>query len=292
MQLIDGKATATQIREELRQHISLLKGRIPRLDVILVGNFAPSVIYVTNKTRACAEVGIASHIHRLPDTITQIELLLKIEELNTNPEVDGILVQFPLPEHIDSNTIMFAISPNKDVDGFHPVNRGKLFLGNEDALIPCTPLGVCELLKRYNIPTEGKNVTIVGRSNIVGKPLAVLLMQPNKYANATVTVAHSKTKNLTHVCSQADILIAAIGKPHMIGPDMVKEGAVVIDVGMNALGEAEEGKKRRVVGDVDFHAVKDKCSWITPVPGGVGPMTIAMLLFNTFKAYKLRENNG
>ncbi|MFA6916592.1 MAG: bifunctional 5,10-methylenetetrahydrofolate dehydrogenase/5,10-methenyltetrahydrofolate cyclohydrolase [Parachlamydiales bacterium] len=289
MQLIDGKATALEIQKELRTAISQLRGRIPRLDVILVGSFTPSVIYVTNKTRACAEVGISSQIHRLPDDITQEELLQKIKALNNNPDVDGILVQFPLPRHIDPNLIMETIAPSKDVDGFNPINRGKLFLGDEDALVPCTPLGVRELLKRYNIATEGKNVTIIGRSNIVGKPLAILLMQPNENGNATVTVAHSKTPHLEKVCAQADILIAAIGQPLMIGPSMVKEGAVVIDVGMNAAGEAEEGKKRRVVGDVDFHAVKDKCSWITPVPGGVGPMTIAMLLSNTFKAYLKRE---
>lgn len=289
MQLIDGKATALEIQSELRTAISSLHARSPRLDVVLVGNFAPSVIYVTNKTRACSEVGITSHIHRLPDTISQDELLHVISTLNNNPEIDGILVQFPLPPHIQPNIIMEEISPHKDVDGFNPINRGKLFLGQEDALIPCTPLGVIELMRRYHIPTSGKNVTIIGRSNIVGKPLAVLLMLPNEYGNATVTVAHSKTKNLEQACSQADILIAAIGQPLFVGPNMVKEGAVVIDVGMNALGEAEEGKKRRVAGDVDFHAVKEKCSWITPVPGGVGPMTIAMLLSNTFKAYQ-RQN--
>ncbi len=284
MNLIDGKATALSIQEELRQQIEKLNSRPPRLDVILVGHFAPSVIYVTNKTKACKEIGITSQIHQFPEETTQLDLLKTIQQLNQNPSVDGILIQSPLPSHMDTNTIMSAVDPNKDVDGFHPINRGKLLLGDPKALVACTPLGVCELLKRYHVATSGKRVTIVGRSNIVGKPLAILLMQPET-GNATVTVAHSQTSDLKEVCLSADILIAAVGKAHLIGPDMVKEGAVVIDVGMNALEPAIEGKKRRVVGDVDFNAVKDKCKLITPVPGGVGPMTIAMLLSNTLKAY-------
>lgn len=287
MNLIDGKATALAIQNELRQQIALLPGRPPRLDVILVGQFAPSIIYVTNKTKACAQIGIASTIHKLPEDTTEEQLLNTIESLNNDQTVDGILIQLPLPAHINTQKIMSAIDPCKDVDGFHPVNRGKLMLGDPEALIPCTPLGIIELLKRYNIATTGQRVTIVGRSNIVGKPLAVLLLQPSEQGNATVTVAHSLTRNLEEVCASADILIAAVGKAHIIGPRMVKEGAVVIDVGMNALEETEKNAKRRVVGDVDFHAVKHKCRLITPVPGGVGPMTIAMLLANTLKAYKM-----
>lgn len=289
MELIDGKAIAEKIREELRHKIASFKGRPPRLDVVLVGEFAPSVIYVTNKARACQEIGISSHIHRFPSSITQAELVHEIQLLNQNTDVDGILVQFPLPSHIDMNLVMWTVDPSKDVDGFHSVNRGKLVLDDPTALIPCTPLGVFELLKRYKVSPSGKRVTVVGRSNIVGKPLAIMLMQPNAHANATVTVAHSKTHNLQEVCLSADILIAAIGKPQMIGPEMIKEGAVVIDVGMNALEETAEGKKRRVVGDVHFDAVKEKCRLITPVPGGVGPMTIAMLLSNTVKAHQQRQ---
>lgn len=290
MQLINGTETAATIRRELKEKIDSLTGRKPRLDVVLVGEFPPSVIYVTNKTRAAAEIGIESNIHRFAETISEKELLHFIHQLNQNPAVDGILVQFPLPSHIDMNKVMLAIDPAKDVDGFHPINRGKLFLGDPEALIPCTPLGICELLKRYQVKVSGKNVTVVGRSNIVGKPMALLLMQPDEViGNATVTVAHSKTVNLKEVCRSADILIAAIGKAQMIGPDMIKEGAVVIDVGMNALESQGEVKKRRVVGDVDFEGVKERCSLITPVPGGVGPMTIAMLLSNTFKAYCLHS---
>lgn len=288
MKLIDGTMTAAAIRQEIKDEIALLRGRRPRLDVILAGNFQPSIIYVANKTKACEEVGIESRMHHLPETVGEEELLAQITRLNQDPGVDGILVQFPLPSQIDANHVMQALDPLKDVDGFHPINRGKLFLGDPTALIPCTPLGVCELLVRYGVKTEGKRVTVVGRSNIVGKPLSLMLMQPNeKWGNATVTVAHSKTKDLKSACLEADILIAAVGKANVITADMVKEGAVVIDVGMNAQDPPEPGRKRKVMGDVDFAGVKDKCSLITPVPGGVGPMTIAMLLSNTLKAYVL-----
>lgn len=285
--LIDGKATAQAIQDELRQYIISLKTRSPRLDVILVGEFAPSIIYVTHKTRACSQIGITSMIHRFTEDISESNLLETIQKLNQDKDVDGILVQLPLPSQIDTNKIMLAIDPNKDVDGFHPINRGKLMVGDPQALVPCTPLGIVELLKRYNVETEGKKVTVVGRSNIVGKPLAVLLMQNSKNGNATVTVAHSFTKNLKEACISADIIIAAVGKAGTITADMVKENTVVIDVGMNTLDNHEAGKKRKIVGDVDFQKVKDKCSLITPVPGGVGPMTIAMLLSNTVKAYNI-----
>lgn len=287
MNIIDGTATAAKIRSELHEEIKKLQKRPPRLDVILVGEFAPSVIYVTHKTKACQEIGITSHMHRYPSSLSEEALISAIEELNHNPLVDGILVQLPLPAHMDANKIMEAIDYKKDVDGFHPVNRGKLLLGDSSALIPCTPLAICELLHRYKIPTAGQRVTVVGRSNIVGKPIALLLMQPGNTGNATVTVAHSHTKNLGEACLSADILIAAVGKAGIITSEMVKEGAVVIDVGMNTIESPNAVKKRRVTGDVQFETVKDKCKWITPVPGGVGPMTIAMLLSNTLKAYKM-----
>jgi methylenetetrahydrofolate dehydrogenase (NADP+)/methenyltetrahydrofolate cyclohydrolase len=288
MALIEGLTVAVSIRQQLKAHIESCAGRAPRLDVILVGEDTPSKIYVERKQRACADVGIISQLHRFDTNCTMDTLLKTIQQLNHNPLVDGILVQLPLPAHLDATLVMAALDADKDVDGFHPVNRGKLLMGDPSAFIPCTPLGICELFKYYSIATEGKRVTVIGRSNIVGKPMAALLMQNASYGNATVTVAHSKSNNIDELCREADILIAALGKPHFIGPHMVKEGAVVIDVGMNALEQLSPSGKRRVVGDVNFEAVRDKCSWITPVPGGVGPMTIAMLLANTWTSYQRR----
>lgn len=290
MAVLEGTVVAAALRGELTAAVGSLAGRRPRLDVVLVGDDAPSAIYVAGKQRACHEVGILSHLHRFNAHCTEAQLLAVLADLNADPAVDGILVQLPLPAHIDTKKAMEAIDPSKDVDGFHPINRGKLCMGDPTAFVPCTPLGVCELFKYYRISTAGKRVTIVGRSNIVGKPLAMLLMQQAPWGNATVTVAHSYTPDLVEVCSQADILIAAIGKPHTIGPHMVKEGAIVVDVGMTAHGDAQPGRKRRVLGDVDFAAVHHKCQWITPVPGGVGPMTIAMLLANTWESYRRRQS--
>ncbi len=280
---IDGKKTAADIRGEIGAEIAraVAKGvRAPGLAVILVGDDPASQVYVRNKEKACAETGIRSIPYRLPATTGQDELLALIAGLNADPEVDGILLQLPLPGGLDADKCLLAIDPDKDVDGFHPVSVGRLVLGLS-GFVSCTPAGVIELLRRYDLPTEGKRAVVVGRSNIVGKPLASLLMRPGRYGNATVTVCHSRTANLAEVCREADFLFAAIGRPRFITADMVKEGAVVIDVGIN---RTDEG----LCGDVDFAAVSQKAAAITPVPGGVGPMTIAMLLANTVQSWRQR----
>ncbi|MCP5491799.1 MAG: bifunctional methylenetetrahydrofolate dehydrogenase/methenyltetrahydrofolate cyclohydrolase FolD [Chlamydiales bacterium] len=277
-QLIDGRAVAAQLRAELKEKISALPGRKPGLAFILIGEDPGSIAYVRMKKKGCEEVGIHSHVLKLSDKITEGELLAEIDHLNSKSEIDGILVQQPLPKQITTDIIVEAIDPRKDVDGFHPLNMGKLLLGHTNGLFPCTPLGIVHLLKTYEIKTAGKHVVICGRSNIVGKPLAAMLCQKRLGANATVTLAHSHTENLKAVTQTADILIAAMGKAHFITADMIKPGAVVIDVGMS---RTDGG----LVGDVAFDEVCKKASWITPVPGGVGPMTIAMLLSNTLKSY-------
>lgn len=289
MMIIDGKAIAQAIRHELAEEVAQCNGRPPCLAVILTGDDPASHIYVNQKLRACKEMGITSIKRELPSTLSTEELHHEVEALNNDPEVDGILVQLPLPDHIDPNKVIEWISPEKDVDGFHPINAGKLLAGQTDGLIPCTPRGIQLLLEKSDIPTEGKHVVILGRSNIVGKPLAALLMQKGPTANATVTIAHSRTQNLAELCQSADILVAAIGNPLFVKPEMVKEGAIVIDVGTNRLDDPSRPKGYRLVGDVDFDQVADKCSYITPVPGGVGPMTIAMLLSNTLQSYKQRK---
>ncbi|MCB1074474.1 MAG: bifunctional methylenetetrahydrofolate dehydrogenase/methenyltetrahydrofolate cyclohydrolase FolD [Simkania sp.] len=281
MNLIDGKRIAQEIREELKQEINLLKGRKPGLAFILVGEDPASEAYVRMKKKGCLETGIYSEVLELPASVSEEALLKHISALNEDEKIDGILVQQPLPSHISESKVIQAVKPEKDVDGFHPMNIGKLLLGEEGGFAACTPLGVMQLLERSAIDPGGKHVVIVGRSNIVGKPLAALLVQKKPYANATVTIAHSRTENLTEVCRSADILVAAIGKAHFIESKMVKVGAVVIDVGINRVD-------KKIVGDVNFEAVKEQCSAITPVPGGVGPMTIAMLLSNTLLSYKLR----
>lgn len=286
VQIIDGTSVAKEIREELKRKISQFSLRPPALTVIQVGEHPSSIIYINNKIKACQEIGIRSRRIELPAETTQAELHLQIQMLNDDEFVDGILVQLPLPPQINAMLVNSQINPSKDVDGFNPVNMGKLLLGETDGFIPCTPLGIRVLLEKYSIPTKGKHAVIIGRSNIVGKPLAALLMQNNPLGNATVTLAHSKSKDLASITKQADILVAAIGSPLTIREDMVKEGAVIIDVGINRLGE----ESRKIVGDVDFESVKDKCSFITPVPGGVGPMTIAMLLQNTYSAFMKRRN--
>ncbi len=272
--IIDGKKIAEELLDELAQKVKTLSAR-PTLAVLQVGKLAASSTYIRMKQKACAKVGIESELHELPNSISEQELLAWIDKLNSDEKVTGILLQLPLPSHLDPHRMLEAIDPTKDVDGFHPLNMGKLLLGLE-GLIPCTPLGIHTLLQKSGISVEGKNVVIAGRSSIVGLPLAALLMQKKPGCNATVTVAHSKTPNLKEVTKKADILIAAMGKPRLITADMVQEGAVVIDVGINKV----EGK---LVGDVDFDAVLPKCKAITPVPGGVGPMTVAMLLHNTVK---------
>jgi methylenetetrahydrofolate dehydrogenase (NADP+)/methenyltetrahydrofolate cyclohydrolase len=273
--IIDGKGIAAEIRNDLKKEVAALtaQGKTPGLVVILVGEDPASTVYVRNKERSSKEVGINSTVHRLPAETTSEELLGLIDRLNNDAAVHGILVQLPLPGHLNEDEVINAISPNKDVDGFHPINAGKLLIGDDDAFVACTPAGVLELVKRTGVPIKGQNVVIVGRSNIVGKPAAVLFLQEH----ATVTVCHSRTKDVAEECRRADILIAAVGRPEMIKKDWVKPGAVVIDVGINRV----DGK---LVGDVDFENVKEVAGAITPVPGGVGPMTIAMLLRATVQS--------
>ena len=275
MKILDGKAVSLKVKESVKVRAEELKkfGVEPTLAVILVGEDKASQTYVRAKEKACNEYGIKSVAHRLSENTTQAELLALINVLNLDDSIQGILVQLPLPKHIDTNTVLATIDPAKDVDGFHAVNVGKLVSGL-DGFVPCTPLGVMEILKEYDIDVAGLNAVVIGRSNIVGKPMANLLLN----ASATVTITHSKTKNLKEICKNADLIVAAIGKPFFLKADMVKDGAVVIDVGINRLDDG------RLVGDVDFDEVAPKCSYITPVPGGVGPMTIAMLLNNTILA--------
>ncbi len=281
MQLIDGKALANKIHAEVASEVEKLKQEeniVPGLAVILVGDDPASHAYVKMKAKACEKVGFYSITHNMPDTISQDEIIATIEMMNNNPRIDGILVQLPLPKHIDTNKILEVIDPKKDVDGFHPYNVGRLAT-NLDGFVPCTPLGVMKMFEEYDIDLEGKDVCVVGASNIVGKPMAALLLN----ANATVTVTHIYTKDLKSHTSKADIVIVGVGVPALIKEDMVKDGAIVIDIGINRI---EDGS---LVGDVDFTAVSKKCSYITPVPGGVGPMTIAMLLANTLKSAKQRD---
>ena len=275
MKILDGKAVSLKVKESVKVRADELKkfGVEPTLAVVLVGEDKASQTYVRAKEKACNEYGIKSVAHRLSENTTQNELLALINVLNLDDGIHGILVQLPLPKHIDTNVVLAAIDPRKDVDGFHAVNVGKLVSGLE-GFVPCTPLGVMEILKEYGIDVAGLNAVVIGRSNIVGKPMANLLLN----ASATVTVTHSKTKNLKEICKNADLIVAAIGKPFFLKADMVKDGAVVVDVGINRLDDG------RLVGDVDFDEVAPKCSYITPVPGGVGPMTIAMLLNNTVLA--------
>jgi len=284
--LIDGTAIAKSIEDRIAHAIRQLKGRPPGLAFILVGDHPASRAYVRMKKKKCAEVGILSVDRELPKNTTEEQLLHEIDALNRDESIDGILIQLPLPSHISTSHMMRAVDPSKDVDGFHPINMGKLLLGELDGFLSCTPQGVHVLLTHSQIPLLGKHVVIVGRSNIVGKPLAAILMQKAPHCNATVTVAHSMTENLPEICRSADILIAAIGQPHFIKAHMIKKGAVVIDVGINRITGPDQ--KAHLVGDVDFEHVAPLCSHITPVPGGVGPMTIAMLLSNTLLSYQRR----
>ena len=287
--LIDGKIIAMQVQQEIKQGLANITGRKPCLAVILVGDHPASEIYVDRKAKACAEVGILSLKKQLPKSTTEAALISEIEALNADNSVDGILVQLPLPEQINPINIIHRISPAKDVDGLHPENVGKMLIGEQSGFIPCTPLGIKVLLERCNIEVAGKHVVILGRSNLVGKPTAAILMQNTLGGNATVTVAHSRTANLAALCRMADILIAAIGQPRFVTAEMVKDGAVVVDVGINKIEDKSRSVGYQIVGDVDFETVKDKCAYITPVPGGIGPMTIAMLLSNTLKSYLNRR---
>jgi methylenetetrahydrofolate dehydrogenase (NADP+) / methenyltetrahydrofolate cyclohydrolase len=282
--IIDGRKVASDIKKEIAKEVSRLQAtgeKIPHLAAVLVGNDGSSETYVANKVKDCEEVGFKSTIIRFDSGIDEDILLGKIEELNNDPDVDGFIVQLPLPSHISEKKVIEAIDPGKDVDGFHPVNIGKMVLGISGYL-PATPYGIVELIKRYNIETSGKNCVVIGRSNIVGRPVSILLSQ--KGMDATVTVVHSRTKNINDIVRQADIIVAAIGSPSFVKEDMVKEGAVVIDVGTTRIASKETRSGFKLVGDVDFERVAPKCSYITPVPGGVGPMTRVSLLNNTLKA--------
>lgn len=287
MNLLDGKKISKEIKNEIYHIVNELKKkslRVPHLVTILVGDNPSSASYVKSKIKACHEVGFKSTNIQLEKEITQIELLNIISDLNNDTEVDGFIVQLPLPDHLDEMKIIESINPSKDVDGFHPVNLGKLLIG-ADTFIPATPLGILELIKRYNIETLGKDIVVLGRSNIVGKPISICLMQKAYPGDATVTVLHSKSENIKERLLQADIIIAAIGKPNFVTADIVKNGAIVIDVGINSIPDINSEKQYKLVGDVDFNNVAPKCSYITPVPGGVGLMTVACLLSNTLKAY-------
>ena len=292
MQLIDGKAIAQKSNEESRAAVAELKARgcTPGLAVVLVGADPASMAYVRSKDQKCHELGMHSVKHELPASTSQAELLALVEQLNADPAIHGILVQSPPPPQIDEQAVVAAIDPRKDVDGFHPVNVGKLALGDPSGFVPCTPLGCQRLLIEAGVETRGAQVVVLGRSMIVGKPLALLLMNKGPGGDATVTVAHSRTRNLAEVCASADILIAAIGQPEFVKANMVREGAVVIDVGINRIQDATAPRGSRLVGDVAFAEVAPKCRAITPVPGGVGPMTIAMLIANTIAS--CRRWNG
>ena len=283
--IIDGKQVAAEMRAELKVKVAGLKekGIVPGLAVVLVGEDPASKSYVTAKEKACGEIGIFSDDNRLPGDTTQEDLMALIDKLNNDPKINGILVQLPLPKHLNEGEVLLAIDPNKDVDGFHPINVGKMVVG-EDAFLPCTPNGIIHLLKRSGVELSGAEVVVVGRSNIVGKPIANMLIQKSDTGNATVTVCHTRTKDLAAHCRRADIIIAAAGWPDTVTADMVKDGVVVIDVGVNRVEDATKKKGYRLVGDVDFEGVKEKASLITPVPGGVGPMTITMLLYNTVES--------
>ncbi len=290
MKLLDGKATAAQIQEELRQAVQQRKTdgkKIPHLAAILVGNDGGSVSYVTAKVKACEAIGFESTLIRYDETVPEDILLEKVESLNQDRSIDGFIVQLPLPKHIDELKVTQAIDPKKDVDGFHPRNIGNMIL-NLPGFLPATPAGILELIRRNDIPTEGKNCVIIGRSNIVGTPLSIMLGRNSNPGNCTVTLAHSKTRNLKTLCKDADIIIAAIGKPNFVTADMVKDGVVIIDVGTTRVDDASRERGWRLVGDVKFDEVAPKCSYISPVPGGVGPMTIASLMMNTLKAMELK----
>jgi methylenetetrahydrofolate dehydrogenase (NADP+)/methenyltetrahydrofolate cyclohydrolase len=293
MKLIDGKALSQEIKNEIAVKVTEIReaeGNIPHLAAVLVGNNPASEAYVRNKVRSCDQVGFESTLVRKDESITEEELLDIVRDLNDNDDIDGFIVQLPLPKHINDEKVTLAIDPKKDVDGFHPVNFGRMAL-NLPCYLPATPFGILQMLDRNNIDTEGKHCVVLGRSNIVGRPISILLSKKAKVGNCTVTLVHSRTKDISTEIQRADIIIAAIGIPRFVTEDMVKEGAVIIDVGINRIEDATRKSGYRLVGDVDFDNVKDKCSYITPVPGGVGPMTVTSLMLNTLRASK-REVYG
>jgi methylenetetrahydrofolate dehydrogenase (NADP+)/methenyltetrahydrofolate cyclohydrolase len=286
--ILDGKATSNQIKEELAQEVTALKAsgkRPPHLAAVLVGNDGASLTYVGSKVRSCEKIGFDSTLIRLEDTISQDELIKTINKLNNDATLDGFIVQLPLPKHIDEEVVLHAINPNKDVDGFHPTNFGKMALGIE-TFIPATPYGIMELLRRYKLDISGKHAVVIGRSHIVGRPMSILLSNKGNPGNATVTLTHSRTQNLAEITIAADILVSALGVPNFVTADMIKQDAIIIDVGITRVPDENHPKGYVITGDVAYDEVKEKASFITPVPGGVGPMTIAMLLQNTMLAYK------
>lgn len=290
--ILDGKATSNQIKEELTIQVKEIKDagkRPPHLVAVLVGNDGASLTYVGSKVRSCERIGYDSTLIKLDDDISQEALLATIEKLNNDPLLDGFIVQLPLPKHIDEEVVLHAINPNKDVDGFHPTNFGKMALGMQ-TFIPATPFGIMELLKRYKLDISGKHAVVIGRSHIVGRPMSILLSEKGNPGNATVTLTHSRTQNLAAITKEADIVVSALGVPNFLMADMVKDGAIIIDVGITRVPDADHPKGYVIVGDVHYDAVKEKASYITPVPGGVGPMTIAMLLQNTMLAYQRNQD--
>lgn len=291
MQLLDGKATSEKIKTEIAEKVKTIiasGGKVPHLAAVLVGNDGASETYVNNKVLDCRQVGFESSLIRLPADVTEAQLLHRIDQLNRDKNIDGFIVQVPLPKHIDEDKIILAIDPLKDVDGFSPASVGRMCLGMP-TFVSATPNGIMELLARYQVDTVGKHCVVVGRSNIVGTPMSILMSRNSNPGNATVTLVHSRTPNMAEICRSADILIVAIGKPNFINESMVKEGAVVIDVGITRVEDSSRASGFRLVGDVEFEAVKNKCSFITPVPGGVGPMTRAALLLNTLKAQAMHH---
>ena len=292
MKIIDGRQLAKTIKSEIAEEVKSLvenNSRKPHLAAILVGDDPASAVYVRNKTRSCEQVGFDSTLIRKGADISQAELLKEVEQLNNDPSIDGFIVQLPLPKHIDEQAITLAIDPKKDVDGFHPENFGKMAQGMETYL-PATPFGIMTMLDRYDIEVSGKNCVVLGRSNIVGTPISILLSRKAKPGNATVTLCHSRTKNLEFYTKTADIIVIALGKPNFLKKEMVKEGVVIIDVGINRLDDPSSTKGYKLVGDADFEDINEKCDYITPVPGGVGPMTVTSLLMNTLHSYKRKFN--
>jgi len=286
MEILDGKKISNQIKEEITVEVAQIKVRgekVPHLAAVLVGNDGASLTYVGSKVRSCKKIGFESTLIHLPEETTEEELLKQVHQLNNNPDIDGYIVQLPLPKHIDEQKVLMAVNPDKDVDGFHPTNFGKMALDME-TFISATPFGIMELLKRYNVDTEGKHTVVIGRSHIVGRPISILMSQKGKPGNSTVTLTHSRTKNLRELTLQADIVISALGSPQFLKADMVKDGVTIIDVGITRVPDESREKGYYITGDVDFENVSKKASFITPVPGGVGPMTIAMLLKNTLLA--------
>ncbi|WP_289061666.1 bifunctional methylenetetrahydrofolate dehydrogenase/methenyltetrahydrofolate cyclohydrolase FolD [uncultured Zobellia sp.] len=293
MTLLDGKKVSNEIKDEITLEVAKMKERgekVPHLAAVLVGNDGASLTYVGSKVRSCKKIGFESTLIHLSSETTEEELLNKVHELNANADIDGYIVQLPLPKHIDEEKVLMAVDPDKDVDGFHPANFGKMALDME-TFISATPFGIMELLKRYKVDTQGKHAVVIGRSHIVGRPISILMSQKGEAANCTVTLAHSRTQNIKELTLQADIIVSALGVPHFLKGDMVKEGAVIIDVGITRVSDETKEKGYYITGDVDFEEVSPKASFITPVPGGVGPMTIAMLLKNTLLARERHRNN-